>query len=173
MGTRHLTSVIHKEETKVAQYGQWDGYPSGQGLTILEFLRNKDNVQALKDKLRFVRFANEQDGKEWGAYYKALGSKGTGWVSMDISRKFHQRYPLLSRDVGADILEAITKLDEEVALQDSSQFKEDGLFCEWAYTIDLDKNKFIVENGAHAECDIDNLPTDEEFLSLEDREDED
>jgi len=27
MGTRHLTMVIQNKEPKVAQYGQWDGYP--------------------------------------------------------------------------------------------------------------------------------------------------
>ena len=36
MGTRHLVAVIHKDEYKVAQYGQWDGYPSGQGDTVLD-----------------------------------------------------------------------------------------------------------------------------------------
>ena len=39
MGTRNLTAVMIDGEYKVAQYGQWDGYPSGQGLTCLHFLR--------------------------------------------------------------------------------------------------------------------------------------
>lgn len=27
MGTRHLTAVVIDGDYKVAQYGQWDGYP--------------------------------------------------------------------------------------------------------------------------------------------------
>lgn len=34
MGTRHLIKVKYKGEIKVSQYGQWDGYPDGQGLDI-------------------------------------------------------------------------------------------------------------------------------------------
>ncbi|MHC5949058.1 hypothetical protein ACVXZ3_04645 [Providencia hangzhouensis] len=41
MGTRHLICVAKDGDYKVAQYGQWDGYPSGQGLTLLTFLRDK------------------------------------------------------------------------------------------------------------------------------------
>ena len=33
MGTRGLTMVVSKGKTRVAQYGQWDHYPSGQGRT--------------------------------------------------------------------------------------------------------------------------------------------
>lgn len=41
MGTRNLTIVIDKQGAlKVAQYGQWDGYPSGQGAVVLEFAKN-------------------------------------------------------------------------------------------------------------------------------------
>ena len=41
MGTRNLTMVINqKGEKKVAQYGQWDGYPSGVGVSVLNFLKN-------------------------------------------------------------------------------------------------------------------------------------
>ena len=39
MGTRHLTAVHVDGEYKIAQYGQWDGYPEGQGMTALTFAR--------------------------------------------------------------------------------------------------------------------------------------
>ena len=48
MGTRNLTIVYSNGEYKVAQYGQWDGYPEGLGVQLLkylrEYLRNKRNL---------------------------------------------------------------------------------------------------------------------------------
>ena len=38
MGTQNLTSVWFEGKYRIAQYGQFDGYPSGQGLTVLHFL---------------------------------------------------------------------------------------------------------------------------------------
>src|SRR4051812_8314171 len=38
MGTRHLTRVIVNGQCVISQYGQWDGYPTGQGHTIAKFL---------------------------------------------------------------------------------------------------------------------------------------
>ena len=65
MGTRHLTIVIDENnETKVAQYGQWDGYPAGQGTTVVEFLRMKGNLELLKEKLKLVRFPTKEDEKQ-------------------------------------------------------------------------------------------------------------
>lgn len=40
MGTRNITSVILDDEQKVCQYCQWDGYPTGAGASILEFLKD-------------------------------------------------------------------------------------------------------------------------------------
>ncbi len=52
MGTRNLTMVINQEgEKKVAQYGQWDGYPSVVGLGVLNFLKNKELFDKFKSNL--------------------------------------------------------------------------------------------------------------------------
>ena len=58
MGTRNLTMVIHKEEPKIAQYGQWDGYPSGQGSTALKFLFKMMN----EDKEFAEKLVNSYNG---------------------------------------------------------------------------------------------------------------
>lgn len=44
MGTRNLTCVVVDGEMKVAQYGQWDGYPEGQGATCCEFIQETDMI---------------------------------------------------------------------------------------------------------------------------------
>ena len=42
MGTRSLICVVKDKQYKLAQYNQWDGYPSGVGTEILDFLHNCD-----------------------------------------------------------------------------------------------------------------------------------
>ncbi|NPV13256.1 MAG: hypothetical protein HPY57_15965 [Ignavibacteria bacterium] len=129
MGTRNLTIVINKEgETKVAQYGQWDGYPEGQGSIALKFLL-KNNLEEFQKKIENCFFYKEGDIDENATLDK---------------------YPQLSRDHGADILNYIyenVKEDTKLGLIDSSDFAYDSLFCEWAYIIDFSKNTFEVYEG--------------------------
>jgi hypothetical protein len=47
MGTRHLIEVKIDGELKVAQYGQWDGYLTGQGVNIADFIHNKMDVDVV------------------------------------------------------------------------------------------------------------------------------
>jgi len=94
MGTRHLIVVKKDNEIKVAQYGQWDGYPSGQGVSILKFLRNKKRIKKLSDKMKVVRFidATGKDKKFIDGYNKRCenGDKRTPkekkWFKTYITR---------------------------------------------------------------------------------------
>ena len=62
MGTRNLTVVYHGGKHVVAQYGQWDGYPEGQGITCLDFLhRQNGNFDNFKSKLALLRFKTDED----------------------------------------------------------------------------------------------------------------
>lgn len=112
MGTRNLTIVVADGEHKVAQYAQWDGYPSGQGVTALAFCREhlttEDGVAAFKDKLAEARYLNEDDRAKLDEFLKSIGSEN-GWMNMDQAELYKLEYPYLSRDHGADILELILK----------------------------------------------------------------
>jgi hypothetical protein len=55
MGTRNLSMVIYDNKIKVAQYSQWDGYPTGNGSMILEFLNKEDfDLEKFKSKISNV-----------------------------------------------------------------------------------------------------------------------
>lgn len=192
MGTRNLTIVIHNEQTKVAQYGQWDGYPGGQGKTALEFLRKMDE-RAFGYQLDKCKFVDDGKQKEINAFYKSIGVNDE-WMNGEQSQKFKQKYPLFSRDNGANILNLINDSEEEtIWLYDQISFINDSLMCEWAYVIDFDKRTFEVYTGFNkkplhkherffkdlanedgyypcrnvAIYSLDDLPKDEEFIKLE------
>lgn len=170
MGTRNLTMVIQNEKPVVAQYGQWDGYPKGQGYTVLEFLRKVD-LKKFNEKLKNVRFVNAADEKKIQAFMKKIGCPD-GWMTSEQSAKYHEKYPYMSRDHGAKILDLIYTSDGEVLLQDSTSFAGDSLFCEWAYVIDLDNNTLECYGGFNkqplneGERFKDAEPTDSGYLPI-------
>jgi len=144
MGTRNLTMVIKNDKPLIAQYGQWDGYPDGQGKTFLNFISNVDLesfVEKLKNK---VRFFNGRDLKEEMEFSKSIGSN-SGMLDMNQAELYNEKYPYLSRDIGAEILEKIyNSNDDDILLNDSSSFGYDTVFCEWAYILNLDTEEMEI-----------------------------
>ena len=63
MGTRNLTCVYKNGEYRVAQYGQWDGYPEGQGVTILEFL-HRVNINEFRNAIDKCTWITEDEINE-------------------------------------------------------------------------------------------------------------
>lgn len=142
MGTRNSTLVKLDGEIKVAQYGQWDGYPTWQGLTIQKFLQEVD-LEKFKEKLRTS--VKPVDEKEVEKYIKEELGAENGWLNMDQAAKFNKRFPALSRDHGADILNIIYN-GESTEIRLDPDFKNDTLFCEYWYEIDLDR-EVVTMNG--------------------------
>ena len=130
MGTRHLIAIVQGGEYKVANYGQWDGYPSGQGLTILRFLRNS-NLDRFAEKVAKCSFLNDAEIEEINAEANRVGKLPDH----------------LSRDLGAKVFQLIMDSDEGFKFHNSLNFAADGLYCEWAYVVDLDKQTFEVYEG--------------------------
>ena len=151
MGTRNLTKVIDKQgNIKVAQYGQWDGYPSGQGLTALYHAHNAGMIESKLDKLHFL---NDSEIDNINSLLAASG------------QPVSEVYPTLSRDTCADILGYVA-YSSDVFLVDSSDFEKDDLFCEGVYTLDFQKRKFISWYGEKTvEFDLDDLPDKETYLN--------
>ena len=190
MGTRNLTIVFDAGEYRVAQYGQWDGYPEGQGLTCLRFIRDQMNENEFRESLSHIKYI---DAEKLSNMWKDYGGGEDGLISMKDADRFRATFPEFSRDTGAEILSMIYnhRLTTN-CLEDSITFAADSLFCEWAYVIDFDTRRFEVykgfnktpltendrfwflrkyEDGAYhgiriaASWDLDDLPTDEAFLA--------
>lgn len=167
MGTRHLVGVIYNNEMKVAQYGQWDGYPEGQGATVLEFLRTAD-LSVFKEKLSNCTYITDE--KKIREMYVMAGDKPdniSGFVECSVAEKFKEMWPSLSRDIGAGILEYIYNSESEVLLKNSEDFLEDSLFCEFAYILNLDNNTLICHTDGKkvfATYKFDELPTVEKMV---------
>ena len=160
MGTRNLTAVMLDGEYKIAQYGQWDGYPSGQGVVALAFVSNVEKREKLKRQLEHVHFLTQEE------IDKVFADLGLGeWITEEQAEKLHERLPFLNRDIGAVILTMVANCeDRPINLRNSIDFAKDGLFCEWAYVIDFDKNTFEVYKGFNQ----DPLPPHERFYGPKD-----
>ena len=149
MGTRHLICVMIDNEYKIAQYGQWDGYPSGQGVSILDFLK-KYNLDIFKEQLKFVSWATEEElDEQWVNCGVELGEAWVGFDEASLHKKF---YPENSRDTGSGILKIVydyipNDKKKSLKLFNDLKFAGDSLFCEYAYVIDFDKNTFEIYKG--------------------------
>lgn len=163
MGTRHLIAVQCDGEYKVAQYGQWDGYPSGQGVDVLAFCRSMDR-DAFASKVRKARWISPE---ELTALWRDAGAKENGLIEYDKARAFSARRPELSRDTGADILGIVMNSPDGIQLKNSLSFAAESLFCEFAYVIDLDAGTLEVFRGFNKTP----LSADERFASVPKPED--
>lgn len=119
MGTRNLIEVKLDGVLKVAQYGQWDGYPTGQGKGIANFIHEQMDKDKFKQALANCRFMTDEE------------------IEAVDSGDWRTSHPWLSRDVGSDILEAVQEGGARELISQES-FKDDRVFCEFYYLIDMD-----------------------------------
>lgn len=147
MGTRHLTCVVKGGDYKVAQYGQWDGYPSGQGIDILNFLRDELDREKFLANLAQTFTPTDEQIKAWWLEVGYDIEKSDGFVDYAISKQYSAKHPSLSRDTGAGILALIQNASDPVPVNVYKEFAADSLFCEYAYVVDFDKGTFEVFKG--------------------------
>ena len=153
MGTRGLTVVLDKDSNiKIAQYGQWDHYPIGQGWDAMEFARNKENLNKLSSNLDKCKFIDQHELDDLLLKFTEEGRMMTD----EESDLFLSTYPSLTRDTGAKILDVVANATDTVPLVDSTDFANDTLFCEGVYTINFSTNTFTAwYNGIQKTYDLD------------------
>lgn len=165
MGTRNLTAVLLDGDYRVAQYGQWDGYLSGQGAIIADFLRSiaaVGELERFKEQVRKCRFMSQA---ELDAAYKAYSDDG--WMNMEQADAFKKsEFGHLSRDIGGGILRIIHESERDsIDLSNGLNFAADSLFCEYAYVVNLDENVLEIFEGFNKQP----LEPQDRFYPLEDK----
>lgn len=162
MGTRHIITVKKDRKTKLQNYGQWDGYPTGQGKEIAEFIQNKLNLEKFKEAVNKLKFlSDKQAEKNWEE--KQNGPKHVLEKTVFQNSPMAVKCPELHRDTGAKIL----RLIQDGVLEYSGRyFKGDEYFekpgelqgysvqgtvkttdkswCEYEYIINLDSETVTV-----------------------------
>ena len=163
MGTRNLTKVLDKDGTLVvAQYGQWDGYPSGQGVSMLSFISEYGMLDKIEKSLCKCRFIEQAEIDQMWFRYQEVTKFAP---AREDYNGFHIIYPSLSRDTCTDILKVIVYSNEDVILADESDFENDQLMCEGIYTLNYQTRTFIsTYNGVSVSVEFDKLPTAEDYL---------
>lgn len=149
MGTRNLVCVYYKGRFMIAQYGQWDGYPEGQGLKIWRFVwKNAGNLLRLKAGLEHVVIITDEERDQL-----IPGQSGNldPVLRAQIAAGVDLVPDSLSRNTGAGILELAAWTTEErpVKVVSSLEFVNNQLMCEWVYVLDLDADVLEVYNSGH------------------------
>lgn len=148
MGTRHKQTVINKKgEVKINQYGQWDGYPSGQGVDILNYLRSGNLKKYQKELEKINQITEEQD------------------KMVEDDKNWEENYPYMSRNCGSDIHQMIE--DGSVKFVVHIDDEEAANWCEGFYTIDFKNKTFTTEYyDTKVTFELNNLPTAQEYLEF-------
>lgn len=181
MGTRNLTMVINQEgEKKVAQYGQWGGYPSCVGVGVLKFLKDKDVFKKFKANLSKVRFLDEEGvDKE---FIESYNKNAPQWSNEPDNRTEEQKRwfsTYCTRDLAEKVLTNIANsTDEEIILIDRENTAKGNGGVEYSYVINLKENTLGVYGHIDQEpmkvYKLDELPEEDVFVSeLEGIEEED
>jgi hypothetical protein len=153
MGTRNCTWVNHNGKEVVGQYGQWDGYFTGQGHTVFMFihqLMQPGNLNKFKKNLDLCYQITDEERK---ANWVAAGmdpNNESGMVPIDVSDKHGQMFPTMTRNTGAGVLRLIltaSPTGNKIPLNIESEDDLQEAWIEYSYRLDLDDQKLSMYTG--------------------------
>jgi hypothetical protein len=187
MGTRGFIGFVVDGIEKII-YNHFDSYPGGLGIDVLEWLANAELAKT-KDQARSLRMVKRGDEPTAADIQRLRRFADTGVSTGQLD----EWYVLLRKTQGDPAL-----ILEAGVAEDAIEFPKDSLFCEWGYLIDFDVDRLEVyrgfqhsspsagawqgggpdKNGYYpvtlaASWPLSSLPTSEQFLALEEAEEED
>lgn len=143
MGCRHVTCVYANGQFAFVHVCLHEGYPAVMGLEVLNFL-TPENIDDLRDGLEFVKILSEEEARNSGLHKTA----GVGILE--------------------DLAEAGSQPESGKRVETSMdlEFANDGMFCEWAYVVNLDAKVLQVYRGLESEEAVDSNPEKNLFAKV-------
>jgi hypothetical protein len=122
-------------------------------MKILEFLQVPANIERLKVGLEHTYTPSQEELQQIDLEITRLQAEEEpvqGYSSDAYHDVMYEHWPSLSRVTGAEILVIVSEATAEkpVPVQLALEFANDGLYCEWAYVVDLDQGVFEVFTGS-------------------------
>lgn len=158
----------------------------------MAFIREPANLAKLKEALDTPGRILEPTREQLQVWYEEMNvAINAHYQQGALGDEPAARFPSISRDTYAKILEIAANAMEPVPLIKDAEFIADTLFCEWAYVVDLDEGLFEVYSDTYGgdvqtsrgkdkgvehdgpslmgKWKLDALPTRDELLKVEER----
>lgn len=141
MGTRHIIKVKKNGKPWISQYGQWDGYPTGQGRDVIGFIRDERYMRYLEsgiDRGDIIPITEEECEEKINKLTEFIKDDKVlnGMVTqMFITSTF-------CRDAGSKCLRVFAKPFEG---KKYAVISEPSGWEEYMYTVDLDQGILRIE----------------------------
>jgi len=154
MGTRNVTVVKLDNKPVLVKYCQWDGYPTGVGADICNYIKNNYNLRKLKKGIKSCQVIDDELIKE--KFDKYL--EETHRMEYEEKKKYQlDNVPFFTRDTnGGQVLNVIQEkggiligdsLENELKYAKGND--EWSFSLEYVYEVDLDKKQLAVFDGVY------------------------
>lgn len=163
MGTRGLYGFRTKGEDYLT-FSPSDSYPDGLGqfwFDTCKSIKSKGLTKDLAEKLSNTNNFVIEEGK----YNELVGKLAEHLnVTKQSAEEYIHRYENFLKEDEFSVFNEIIQGNMNVFLNDK-EFKKNGLFCEWCYIYDLDKDMFLISGRHSADLDL-TLKDWQEFLKM-------
>ena len=141
MGTRHIIKVKKNGKTWISQYGQWDGYPTGQGADVIGFIRDERYMHYLGgdiDRGDIIPITEREYSEKMDKLTEFI--KDDSMLNTMIAQMFVTS--VFCRDAGAKCLRIFAKPFEG---KKYAVISEPSGWEEYMYTVDFDQGILRIE----------------------------